>query len=84
VSHPVAGTFETVATPFTVHGASIRPRGPGPEVGADTAAVLRGRLHLSQHEIDELVARRVVGSALVLGTPIARWTAQVHRAKSKL
>ena len=43
VSHPVAGTFETVAAPFNVHtpGVDIHPRGPGPEVrAASTTLVL--------------------------------------------
>ena len=41
VAHP-EGDFRTVATPIRIAGADIRPRGPAPALGADTAAVLGG------------------------------------------
>ena len=41
IEHPAAGTFRTVATPFEMEGADLRPTGPAPEPGEHTESVLR-------------------------------------------
>ena len=38
--HPTAGEFRTVAPPFRLSESEVGPRGPAPELGADTEAVL--------------------------------------------
>jgi crotonobetainyl-CoA:carnitine CoA-transferase CaiB-like acyl-CoA transferase len=40
IDHPEAGTFRTVASPVRIAGAGIAPRGPAPDVGQHTTAVL--------------------------------------------
>jgi crotonobetainyl-CoA:carnitine CoA-transferase CaiB-like acyl-CoA transferase len=42
VEHPVIGTFETLAAPFTLSGSEVAVRGRAPEVGEHTAEVLAG------------------------------------------
>ncbi len=61
VSHP-EGDFRTVAAPIRIAGVDIRPRGPAPAVGADTAAVLE-RVGYNDDEIAALAAAGVVGPA---------------------
>jgi crotonobetainyl-CoA:carnitine CoA-transferase CaiB-like acyl-CoA transferase len=40
LEHGELGRFETLNTPFVIHGADIGVRGPAPDPGADTHAVL--------------------------------------------
>ena len=54
------GTFETVATPFTIHGADIRVRGAASGPGEDTAAVLASA-GLSEDEVADYASRGVLG-----------------------
>ena len=77
VAHPVAGTFETVAAPFNLHSTDIRLRGPGPELGADTASVLRDALGMQEVEVQALVAAGAVGARMTPGSPIAKWSAKL-------
>jgi crotonobetainyl-CoA:carnitine CoA-transferase CaiB-like acyl-CoA transferase len=86
VAHSVAGTFETVAAPFDLHGATanddvvidvVRPRGPGPELGAHTASVLRDTLGLSAAEIAKLTTSGAVGARMRPDSPIAKWSAKL-------
>lgn len=76
VSHPAAGTFETVAAPFNIHGANVQVRGPGPEPGAHTEQVLTERLGLSAERIKELNEKKVLGFRPVPNTPLANWAAK--------
>jgi crotonobetainyl-CoA:carnitine CoA-transferase CaiB-like acyl-CoA transferase len=62
IDHPVAGSFRTVASPVRVHGADIAPRGPAPEIGEHTTAVLT-ELGLSGAEVAALAEEGVVGVA---------------------
>ena len=62
IDHPGAGTFRTVASPVRVHGADIAPRGPAPEIGQHTTAVL-AELGLSGEEVATLAEAGVVGVA---------------------
>lgn len=59
VEHP-NGPFRTVGVPFAIRGAETAPRGPAPEVGADTFDVL-GEAGYSADEIAELAASGVLG-----------------------
>ena len=59
VAHP-EGDFRTVAAPMRISGADIRPRGPAPALGADTAAVL-AEIGYSADETSALSASGVVG-----------------------
>jgi crotonobetainyl-CoA:carnitine CoA-transferase CaiB-like acyl-CoA transferase len=61
VDHP-AGRFPTVAAPIHIRGADIRPRGPAPDIGSDTAEVLE-QSGLSRSEVAALAAAGVVGPA---------------------
>jgi crotonobetainyl-CoA:carnitine CoA-transferase CaiB-like acyl-CoA transferase len=60
VEHPEAGTFRTVAVPMKLRGADVRPRGPAPDLGQHTRAVLRDA-GLSESDIDEAAEAGVVG-----------------------
>jgi crotonobetainyl-CoA:carnitine CoA-transferase CaiB-like acyl-CoA transferase len=60
IDHPGAGTFRTVAGPIRVHGADIAPRGPAPEIGQHTTAVLT-ELGLSGEEVAALAEAGIVG-----------------------
>jgi crotonobetainyl-CoA:carnitine CoA-transferase CaiB-like acyl-CoA transferase len=60
VDHPAAGSFRTVASPVRIAGAGIAPRGPAPDVGQHTAAVLT-ELGLSADELSTLAAAGVIG-----------------------
>ncbi len=53
IEHP-DGTFETLSTPFNIQGADVDVRGPAPEIGADTVAVLE-EAGFSVGEIDTLL-----------------------------
>ena len=67
--------FETVAAPFNIHGADVRVRGPGPEVGEHTDAVLQQ--HLPSLELERLRSAGVIGAKLRPGTAIANWSAKL-------
>ena len=41
IEHPAAGRFRTVATPFEMEGADLRPTAPAPDPGEHTGSVLR-------------------------------------------
>ena len=72
VPHP-AGPFPTVASPIRIRGADIAPRGPAPDVGADTAEVLEG-VGFDRGEIAALAAAGVVGPAWLADTGAAAAT----------
>jgi crotonobetainyl-CoA:carnitine CoA-transferase CaiB-like acyl-CoA transferase len=59
IEHP-AGRFRTVAAPLFIRGADIGPRGPAPEIGQHTTAIL-GAAGLAEAEIAELAASGVIG-----------------------
>jgi crotonobetainyl-CoA:carnitine CoA-transferase CaiB-like acyl-CoA transferase len=61
VAHP-EGDFRTVGAPMRISGAEIRPRGPAPALGADTAAVLAG-IGYTAEEVGALAAAGIVGPA---------------------
>jgi crotonobetainyl-CoA:carnitine CoA-transferase CaiB-like acyl-CoA transferase len=58
VQHPVAGRFDTVAAPFRLAG--VRVRGPAPEYGAHTWAVL-GEIGLPEEEVVRLAEAGAFG-----------------------
>jgi crotonobetainyl-CoA:carnitine CoA-transferase CaiB-like acyl-CoA transferase len=59
VEHPT-DPFRTVAVPMRIAGADIRPRGPAPAVGADSAEIL-AEIGLDAGEIAALAAAGVIG-----------------------
>jgi crotonobetainyl-CoA:carnitine CoA-transferase CaiB-like acyl-CoA transferase len=56
------GRFRTVATPFNIAGADIRPRGLAPDIGQHTVEVLE-MAGLTEDEVASLAAAGVVGPA---------------------
>ena len=60
LEHPQGGHFETLAAPFTLRGADVRPRGPAPAAGEHGRAVL-AELGLTEEEIDALERAGVLG-----------------------
>ena len=60
IDHPGAGTFRTVASPVRVHGAHIAPRGPAPDLGQHTTAVL-AEMGLTDQEVRVLAEAGVIG-----------------------
>ena len=60
VEHDQIGTYRTVNAPMRFSRADVRPRGPAPEIGADTRVVLE-ESGLPAEEIDALLADKVVG-----------------------
>lgn len=63
VDHPVIGEFETLAAPFSLSGGGAYVRGPAPETGADTTAVLR-QFGIAEDRIAALSAAGVVGQGM--------------------
>jgi crotonobetainyl-CoA:carnitine CoA-transferase CaiB-like acyl-CoA transferase len=59
VEHP-DGAFRTIAAPFSIAGADVRPRGPAPEIGQHTAEVL-GDLGLDAAELHRLAEAGILG-----------------------
>ncbi len=57
VNHPRVGPFPTVGTPFLLSDFAMPANRPAPELGADTAAVLR-EAGVSEDAIEKLVGRR--------------------------
>jgi crotonobetainyl-CoA:carnitine CoA-transferase CaiB-like acyl-CoA transferase len=53
--------FRTVVNPGEVNGSRVFARGPPPELGADTRAVLTSMLHISKRRLDELESKGVIG-----------------------
>eukprot|EP01050_Picozoa_sp_SAG11_P008164 SAG11_NODE_706_length_7651_cov_4.192399_4_plen_97_part_00 len=77
VSHESGYSFETVAAPFNIHGANIQVRGPGPEPGAHTTAVMEQMLGMGTEEVAQLKAAGVLGYRPVEGTALANWTSKL-------
>jgi len=65
VNHP-GGKFRTVAVPLNIQGADIGPKGPAPDIGQHTAAVLAAA-GLTPGEVSALAAAGVVGPAGLAG-----------------
>ncbi len=59
IHHP-DGTFRTVAAPFRIARADVRPRGPAPDVGQHTRQILEAA-GLGPEEIEALGTQGVVG-----------------------
>ena len=59
IDHPVAGTFETLAAPFTLSASTVEARGPAPDVGQHTAEVL------AEFGIDETRAAELADGGVV-------------------
>ncbi|MBI2766440.1 MAG: CoA transferase [Chloroflexi bacterium] len=62
VAHPTAGTMTIANTPIRLSRNESGIKGPPPDLGQDTRAVLRELLGLSDGEIDALRERRVVAT----------------------
>ncbi|MFN0094415.1 MAG: CaiB/BaiF CoA transferase family protein [Dehalococcoidia bacterium] len=60
LDHPVHGPFKTLNTPFRMHGTDTGARGPAPEAGANTEAVLR-EAGWREEQLAELAAAGVFG-----------------------
>lgn len=59
VEHPEAGTFRTLAAPFTLSDNPLEVRGVGPEVGQHTQEIL-GEFGISGERIDALLEDGVI------------------------
>lgn len=64
VSHPVLGPLRLLRNAIRVTGTGFAPT-PPPVLGADTRAVLAGRLGLSDDQIDDLLAQGAIAEASV-------------------
>ena len=58
LSFQVEGEFETVNSPFNLHGTTVGPQGPAPEPGEHTDWVLADRLGLGPTKIAKLRVRQ--------------------------
>jgi crotonobetainyl-CoA:carnitine CoA-transferase CaiB-like acyl-CoA transferase len=58
--HPREGIFPALRQPLRLNGSEPLPVGAPPELGADTRAVLRNQLGLSEQEIEELARAGVI------------------------
>jgi crotonobetainyl-CoA:carnitine CoA-transferase CaiB-like acyl-CoA transferase len=67
IAHP-AGAFRTIGAPMRISGAEIRPRGPAPSLGHDTAEVLES-IGYTADEVGALAAAGVVGPASLAEPP---------------
>ncbi len=63
VTHPRAGTIPIANTPFRMSRSDSGIKGPPPDFGSDTAAVLGDLLGLSPADVADLEARGVVASS---------------------
>lgn len=64
IDHPAAGRFETVAAPFRMpRNDEVGVRGPAPELGEHSRAILADELGYSDAEITELAANGIVPAA---------------------
>ena len=61
IHHPQLGDYKTVGNPMRFGGCDVRPRGPAPETGAQTRAIL-SEAGLTQEEIATLEARGIAGA----------------------
>ena len=55
----------------------VRVRGPGPELGVDTAAVLKEQLSMSDTQVEELTSSGAIGAKPIPGSPYANWAARL-------
>ncbi|MEO8539507.1 MAG: CoA transferase [bacterium] len=60
IDHPEFGRFETLNTPFKLHGADVGPQGPAPGPGEHTFEVL-SQFGLSSDELSELAVQGILG-----------------------
>jgi crotonobetainyl-CoA:carnitine CoA-transferase CaiB-like acyl-CoA transferase len=63
IDHPVAGRFRTMTAPFSMSATPPQVRGPGPEVGEHTAAVLR-EMGIDADRVASLADAGVLGGAV--------------------
>jgi crotonobetainyl-CoA:carnitine CoA-transferase CaiB-like acyl-CoA transferase len=61
IEHP-GGSFRTIGAPLSISGADVRPRGPAPEIGEHTTAVLT-ELGLDEAELARLAEDGIVGGS---------------------
>ena len=59
IDHPKAGRFDTVASPFRLHTADARVRGPAPDLGEHTIEIL-SELGLDDAAIEGLIVDNIV------------------------
>jgi crotonobetainyl-CoA:carnitine CoA-transferase CaiB-like acyl-CoA transferase len=60
VEHARLGRFETMNTPFVIHGADVTARGPAPDAGAATYEVLLAA-GMSEDDIARLAESGALG-----------------------
>jgi crotonobetainyl-CoA:carnitine CoA-transferase CaiB-like acyl-CoA transferase len=60
VEHPTVGALRLLGSPFTMRGTPTTVRRPPPTLGQHTEEILREELGMTDHDIAELRARRVI------------------------
>lgn len=60
INHPHLGSYRSVRAPMRFRDADVKPRGPAPEVGEHTRAILN-EAGLAADEIDNLLKAGVIG-----------------------
>jgi crotonobetainyl-CoA:carnitine CoA-transferase CaiB-like acyl-CoA transferase len=65
MNHPTAGKHRVTGTPVKLSSTPGRPSSPAPLLGQHTRSVLKDLFALNDHQIEDLLKRRVVFESTV-------------------